>query len=57
MIRHEFGHAIGLAHSTDDNDLMHAIIKTDYPYVSPCDVDAIQELYDGKEQSSVVCMQ
>ena len=55
IIRHEFGHAIGLAHSTAPEDLMAPIIKTGYPYISDCDINAIQALYDGKKTSQVVC--
>lgn len=55
IVRHEFGHAMGLAHSTAPEDLMHATIQTDYPYISSCDIDAIKGLYDGKKKSEVVC--
>jgi len=55
IVRHEFGHAMGLAHSTAPEDLMHATIQTDYPYISGCDIDAIKGLYDGKKKSEVVC--
>lgn len=55
ITRHEFGHAMGLAHSTAPEDLMHATIQTDYPYISGCDIDAIKGLYDGKKKSEVVC--
>ena len=55
IVRHEFGHALGLGHSTDSEDLMYYIISTDYPYISGCDVNAIHSLYDGKESSHVVC--
>lgn len=55
IIRHEFGHALGLAHSTASEDLMAPIIKTEYPYISDCDIDAIRALYDGKRTSQVVC--
>lgn len=55
ITRHEFGHAMGLAHSTAPEDLMHATIQTDYPYISGCDVDAIDGLYDGKQRSEVIC--
>lgn len=55
VVRHEFGHALGLKHSTDPNDLMHATIETDQPYISPCDIDGIQSLYDGKITSNVSC--
>ena len=55
ITRHEFGHAMGLAHSTAPEDLMHATIQTDYPYISGCDIDAIKGLYDGDKNSKVVC--
>ena len=55
ILRHELGHALGLAHSTATEDLMYPTITTDYPYISDCDVDAIVWLYDGGESSKVVC--
>lgn len=55
ITRHEFGHALGLAHSTDPNDLMHATIQTKYPYISGCDILAIERLYNGSQSSQVAC--
>ena len=54
IIRHEFGHAMGLGHSTAKEDLMSPILP-DYPYISSCDVDALKGLYDGDKNSKVVC--
>jgi len=55
IVRYEFGHAMGLAHSTATEDLMFPTIDTIYPYISSCDVDAIVSLYDGNNQSKVIC--
>jgi len=55
ILRHELGHAFGLAHSTAPEDLMYPKIETDYPYISDCNVDAIVSLYDGGKKSEVTC--
>lgn len=55
ITRHEFGHAMGLAHSTAPEDLMHATIQSAYPYISSCDIDAVTGLYNGDKQSQVIC--
>ncbi|MCI0564253.1 MAG: matrixin family metalloprotease, partial [Nitrososphaera sp.] len=46
ITRHEFGHAIGLGHSTAPEDLMAPDISMQIPYISECDVSAISHLYD-----------
>ena len=55
VVRHELGHALGLAHSTAPEDLMYPTIETAFPYISECDIDAIEALYDGGNTSEVVC--
>ena len=55
ILRHEIGHALGLAHSTAPEDLMAPTIQTDYPYISQCDIDAIISLYNGNQKSQVIC--
>jgi len=55
IARHEFGHAIGLAHSTDPADLMAPEMTTEYPYISECDIDATTSLYNDGQSSRVVC--
>ncbi|MFB5645315.1 MAG: matrixin family metalloprotease, partial [Nitrosopumilaceae archaeon] len=53
IARHEMGHALGLAHSSDPDDLMYSTITTAFPYISTCDANAISKLYDGSNQSEV----
>ena len=55
ITRHEFGHALGLAHSTATEDLMAPSISTPYPFVSECDIDALVALYNDQKSSKVVC--
>ena len=56
VARHELGHAFGLSHSSDPDDLMYSTLKTGFPYISRCDVNAIAKLYDGSKQSKVLCV-
>ena len=55
VVRHELGHALGLAHSSATEDLMYPTIETNFPYISDCDIDAMEKLYDGGNTSEVIC--
>ena len=54
IVRHEFGHALGLGHSTAPEDLMAPNIDMTVPYISECNTNAIRDLYNGI-QGSTVC--
>jgi hypothetical protein len=32
---------------------MHHIIETDFPFVSDCDINAVKDVYNGKDISDV----
>lgn len=55
IIRHELGHAFGLAYSDNPNDLMHITVKEGYAYISQCDVRSLEKLYNNHKSISVVC--
>ncbi|MGI0065967.1 MAG: matrixin family metalloprotease [Nitrosotalea sp.] len=55
IVRHEFGHALGLGHATNEKDLMHYVIETNFPFISDCDMSTMKDLYNGKYLSDVSC--
>ena len=55
ITRHEFGHALGLGHSTDPDDLMYEEIITTEPFISDCHINALTELYNEKTLSHILC--
>ena len=52
---HEMGHALGLAHSTNPNDIMFPTLQTNHSFLSECNVKAIVELYNGAVNSKIEC--
>jgi len=54
ITRHEFGHALGLAHSNSPDNLMYNIVYLS-SYVTDCDVNTLLALYDGNVQSFSEC--
>jgi len=55
ITRHEFGHVAGLKHSTDPEDLMYPVIQTNFPYISPCDIQALQAVELGNNAAGIIC--
>lgn len=55
ITRHEFGHALGLGHSTAREDLMAPMIDMTNPYISDCNIDAITDLYNGNHSGTTIC--
>ncbi|MGI0041814.1 MAG: matrixin family metalloprotease [Nitrosopumilaceae archaeon] len=54
ITRHEFGHALGLAHADSPDDLMYDIVQVP-SYVTDCDIDTLLALYDGNVKSPSQC--
>lgn len=56
IVMHEMGHALGIGHTTADEDVMYEKrANVPYPYVSPCVMQALEFAYtEGKGQ--VTCL-
>jgi len=55
ITRHELGHALGMGHSTDPKDLMYPLLETEYPYISPCNVIGLLQVFQEILDTTVVC--
>lgn len=55
IMRHEFGHAMGLDHSTFTKDLMARTIDMTYPYIAHCNIIAISDLYNENSSGTTSC--
>ncbi|MDE1770447.1 MAG: matrixin family metalloprotease [Thaumarchaeota archaeon] len=55
IVRHEFGHALGLPHTNNSGDLMHETIMTNHSYISECDINSLKKLYNDEKPSDDFC--
>lgn len=56
LVMHEMGHALGIGHTTADEDVMYENrANVPYPYVSPCTMQALEFAYTAGP-GSVTCL-
>jgi matrixin len=47
LVRHEFGHALGLGHSTDQSSIMYELIESEPKLITDCDLSGLKGLSEG----------
>lgn len=55
IVRQEFGHALGLPYTDNSQDLMNESIITSHSYITECDLNALQGLYNDIQPSGNFC--
>ena len=55
VVRHDFGQALGLTQTNNSNDLMHDSFMTNNSYISTCDVNSLEKLYNDEKPLNDLC--
>jgi predicted Zn-dependent protease len=55
IVRHEFGHALGLPHTNNSKDLMSESIPMNNSYISQCDINTLEKSYNEEQVSGNFC--
>ena len=54
VVRHELGHALGLSHADEPDDLMHDTVRTP-SFISGCDINAVVAVYNAEKNIGFEC--